>query len=237
MVDTTRRDFDEALAELRTDVIRLAAMVGESIGAGTHALLDSDLQMADRVIGGHRPIDELNASIELRTYQLFALKQPMAVDLRTLIAVLRILQELDLTGALMASIAKAARRLYPHDLPPRIRGLIEQMGAQASVQLHLAVDAFADVDSSLAGALGDIDDVMDDLQKQLFRAIFDTCEKDEAGLQQAVQMALVGRYYERVADHAVQIARWVDFMVTGDLPGHAATAEGDEGAEGEQTGA
>ena len=94
------------------------------------------------------------------------------------------------------------------------------MGQQAQVQMRAAVDAFADGDLALAAALPDMDDVMDDLQKDLFRAILtaDADPPDEGMLQRAVQMALVGRYYERVADHAVQIGRWVAFMVTGDLP-------------------
>jgi phosphate transport system protein len=124
----------------------------------------------------------------------------------------------------MRNVARATRRLYPRELPPRIRGIIERMGAQASVQMHLAVDAFADSDEKIATALPDMDDVMDDLQKELFRTIFAGFSggpTDEAQLQMAVQLAFVGRDYERTADHAVMIGRWVEFMVTGKLPGEA----------------
>jgi phosphate transport system protein len=96
------------------------------------------------------------------------------------------------------------------------------MGAQASVQTHLAVDAFADGDEAIASALPDMDDVMDDLQKELFRAIFSGFSGEstnEAALQMAVQLAFVGRDYERAADHAVMVGRWVEFMITGQLPG------------------
>ncbi|MGH9012478.1 MAG: phosphate signaling complex protein PhoU [Acidimicrobiia bacterium] len=214
-----RKSFDEHLTELKADVIRMAAMVGESIGAGTEALLDADLGVVERVLANDDQIDALEHDLELRAYELIATQQPMAVDLRTLLAVLRILHELELTGDLMVTVAKAARRIYPSQLPPRIRGLIERMGAQASVQWQLAVDAFADDDQSLAAALPDMDDVMDDLQKQMFRAIFEALTPDEAGLQMAVQLALIGRYYERVADHAVMIGVWTEFVVTGELPG------------------
>ncbi len=221
---TERKGLDEQLQELRGDIIKLAAMVGESIGAGTRAVLDADLGLAEQVIAGDQAIHQTNLAIETRSYELFALQQPLlAVDLRTLLATLRILGELELTANLMVSIAKASRRLFPSELPPKIRGLIERMGAQGSVQLNLAVDAFADLEPSLAAALADLDDVMDDLQKELFRAIFEHCANDEAGLQQAVQLALLGRFYERVADHAVQIGRWVTFMVTGELPDGAET--------------
>ncbi|MGQ0805954.1 MAG: phosphate signaling complex protein PhoU [Actinomycetota bacterium] len=214
-----RKSFDEHLTELKADVIRMAAMVGESIGAGTQALLDADLGVVEQVLANDDQIDALEHDLELRAYELIATQQPMAVDLRTLLAVLRILHELELTGDLMVTVAKAARRIYPTQLPPRIRGLIERMGDQASKQWQLAVDAFADDDQSLAAALPDMDDVMDDLQKQLFRAIFETLTPDEAGLQMAVQLALIGRYYERVADHAVGIGVWTQFVVTGELPG------------------
>ncbi|MCJ7672050.1 MAG: hypothetical protein MUP67_08365 [Acidimicrobiia bacterium] len=149
---------------------------------------------------------------------MFATQQPMAGDLRTLLAVLRILQEIQLTADLTVTISKATRRLYPGELAPKVRGLIERMGSQANAQLSLAVDAFADANVAAAAALPDMDDVMDDLQKELFRAIFETTVGNEAGIQTAVQLALVGRYYERIADHAVLIGAWTRFMVTGEFP-------------------
>src|SRR5207244_12618359 len=92
--------------------------------------------------------------------------------LRTRPAILRSLHEIELAAGLMRNVARATRRVDPRELPPRIRGIIERMGAQASVQTRLAIDAFADEDVAVATALPDMDDVMDDLQKELFRAIF-----------------------------------------------------------------
>jgi phosphate transport system protein len=221
----TRRTFDEQVNEVRAEVVKLAVKSCEQIGASTQALLDADLTVVDDIYDAYREIKERVLQIEHRVYQLFALQQPMASDLRALLAVLRILHEIELTGGLMRNVARATRRLYPRELPPRIRGIIERMGAQASVQTHLAVDAFADGDEAVAAALPDMDDVMDDLQKELFRAIFAGFSgesTDEAALQMAVQLAFVGRDYERAADHAVMIGRWVAFMITGQLPGDAA---------------
>ena len=216
-----RRSFGEELDEVRGDVIKLSGLTAEAIGAATQSLLDADLSSVERIVADDARIDELKETTELRVYEIFATQQPMAVDLRTLLAVLRILQEIQLTSDLAVSIAKATRRLYPGELAPKIRGLLERMGAQATVQLNLAVDAFADNDPAMAAALPDMDDVMDDLQKDLFRQIFETCSNDEVGLQQAVQLALLGRYYERIADHAVLIGAWTRFMVTGELPTRA----------------
>jgi phosphate transport system protein len=218
-----RRSFGEHLDEIRADVIKLAGFTSEAIGACTQGLLDADLAGAERVVADDVRIDDLKESLEHRVYEIFATQQPMAGDLRTLLAVLRILQEIQLTADLTVSVAKATRRLYPGTLPPKVRGLIERMGAQAAVQLNLAVDSFADAEVATASALPDMDDVMDDLQKELFRAIFQHCGGDEAGLQQAVQLALIGRYYERMADHAVLIGAWTNFMVTGEFPTRAET--------------
>lgn len=221
----TRRSYHEQLHEIREDVIKLAAKACEQIGAATQALLDADLSLVDHIYDDYRDIEGRVLQVEHRVYQLFALQQPMASDLRELLAVLRILHEIELTAGLMRNVARATRRLYPRQLDPRIRGILERMGAQASVQVHLAVDAFSDNDARVAAALPDMDDVMDDLQKELFRAIFAVGAPDESALQMAVQIAFVGRDYERAADHAVMIGKWVAFMVTGELPGD----EPDEG--------
>jgi phosphate transport system protein len=218
----TRRTFDEQLHEVRAEVVKLAVKICEQIGAATQAFLDADLTLVDEIYDAHREIKERVLQIEHRVYQLFALQQPMASDLRAMLAVLRILHEIELTGGLMRTTAKAARRLYPQELPPRVRGILERMGQQAQVQMRAAVDAFADGDLALAAALPDMDDVMDDLQKELFRAIFAGFageSTDEGVLQMAVQLAFVGRDYERAADHSVMIGRWVEFMITGQLPG------------------
>lgn len=224
-----RRSFAEHLDEIRADVIKLAGFTSEAIGACTQALLDADLGGAEGVIANDGRIDDLKESLEFRVYEFLATQQPMAGDLRTLLAVLRILQEVQLTADLTVSVAKATRRLYPGTLPPKVRGLIERMGAQAAVQLNLAVDAFADEEAAIAAALPDMDDVMDDLQKELFRAIFQFCKGDEeAGLSQAVQLALIGRYYERMADHAVLIGAWTNFMITGEFPTRSDVQESTE---------
>ncbi len=215
-----RKVFHEELQELCRDVIRLSAMASEAIQAGTAALLEFDLVTADRVIMNDELMDDLAHSMEERIYLLLARQQPMAIDLRTLVATLRVVHELERTGDLMINVAKATRRLYPHPLEPRLRGLIDRMREQATAQLQVAADAFADRDPARAKALEDMDDVMDDLQKELFRTIFSSPASGEAGVQRAVQVALVGRYFERIADHSVNVAERVAYMVTGHLYDH-----------------
>ena len=210
-----RKAFHEELDEIAVDVVRLGAMAAQSIEIGTDAFLDADLEAAERLVAEDRALDELMHSIEGRSYLLLARQQPMAVDLRTLVTVLRVIHELERVGDLMVNVAKAARRLYPYQLDPKIRGLIHRMRGQAIAQLNVAVESFAHRDPARAAALGDMDDAMDDLQKDLFRTIFAGGADDEASLQRAVQIALVGRYFERIADHAVNTGERVAFMVTG----------------------
>lgn len=224
----TRKSFHEELDQLRHDVIVLAAAAEEAIQAGTAALLDGDLAAVEKVIAEDRHIDELTHSAEDRCYELLARQQPMAVDLRILVTVLRIIHELERVGDLMVNVAKTTRRLFPGELEPRVRGIIDRMREQASAQVRLAVDAFADRDPVRAGALADMDDVMDDLQKELFRAVFAGKTDDEHALHRAVQIALVGRYFERIADHAVNVGERVEFMVTGHFRSAERTARGGE---------
>lgn len=213
----TRKAFHEELDEIARDVVRLGAMASQSIQVGTDAFLDADLAAAERLVSDDRALDEIMHSIESRTYLLLARQQPMAVDLRMLVTVLRVIHELERVGDLMVNVAKATRRLYPYELDPKIRGLIHRMREQATAQLTVAVESFAHRDPARAAALGDMDDAMDDLQKDLFRVIFTSHVADEASLQRAVQIALVGRYFERIADHAVNTGERVSFMVTGEF--------------------
>ena len=150
----TPKLFHEELDQLHADAVRLAAMASESIQAGTACLLDFDLSAAKAVIAGDKVLDDLTHSIEERTYLLLARQQPMAVDLRMLVTTLRIIHELERIGDLMVNVAKGARRLYPGPLDPKVRGIIDRMRSQATAQLQLATDTFAERDPAKASALG-----------------------------------------------------------------------------------
>jgi phosphate transport system protein len=214
-----RRPLADELDEVRGDIIRLAALTTEAIAQGTAAFLDGDLAMAEAVVEGDDRIDDLYHQIEDRLLLILATQSPVAVDLRIVVTMMRINHELERDADLMVNVAKTTRRIYPHELDPKVRGIIDRMGVQASNQTRLAIDAFADSDPSWAAALGDMDDTMDELTKSLFRHILAWGASDEATVLQAVQVALVARHYERIADHAVTIAERVQYMVTGTHPG------------------
>ena len=223
-METLRNEFQEELENLRSDLIRLGAMVTETIGRGTAALLDRDLHAAQVLIDGDDAIDDFSLGLEERCCQLLALQAPIAGDLRFVLTTLRLISELERSADLMVNVCKASRRIYDVEFGPQLRGLIEQMGIEASFLVRSAIDAYVDADTSLAAALDDIDDRLDELQVNYVQAIFTRHSEADLGLQGAVQLAMIGRYYERIGDHAVNIGERVMYMVTGWLPEHSGSA-------------
>ena len=213
-----RHAFHEELDLLHKEVNALGQLGIDAIQSGTDAFVAGNLEGVERVIEQDKAIDELMFSIEVRAYELVAMQQPMAIDLRTLIAIMRVVHELERVGDNMVNVVKAGRRMHPYELSNDTKTLLNKMRDQAITQLRTALDAFAARDAAKAAALADMDDLMDDLQKALFRTIFRESEKDDDATQRAVQLALVGRYYERVADHAVNVGDRVPFMVSGWTP-------------------
>ena len=209
------RHFEHELGQLKERLLAMGGLAEDRVRTAMLGLVERDRDLIEEVLGGDMPLNELHIEIDDLCLKLLALHSPMAADLRMLVTVLRVIHELERIGDLMAKVAKAARRLYPHEVEPKIRGLVDRMRDQAAAQLRLAIEAFADRDVAKAAALADMDDVMDELQKELFQAIFSLQSPDDSTLQLAVQIALVGRFYERAGDHAANVADRVQFMVTG----------------------
>lgn len=215
-----RKSFHHDLDFVRGEVVRLAGMVTESLAQATQAMLDGDLDIAESIIKNDDVLDALTLDIEERCYQLLALQQPMAIDLRTLLTDLRLAAEIERAGDLVVNIMKSTRRLYGVTLDPVIRGMIDQLGHKVGRLFRLSIDAYVDGDVALASALDDMDDDVDDLHSDYIQAIFEAHERRHTDVQVAVQLALVGRYYERIADHAVNIGERVQYMLTGWVPEH-----------------
>ena len=216
-----RIKYHREVALLRSDLIRLGAMVIETIPQGTEILLSGSLTGAQALVDKDDEIDSLSISVEERTYSLMARQAPIAGELRHLIAVTKLTAELERSADLMVNITKAARRMYGDDLTPQIRGLVKQMSDEAHKLMRLAIDAYADADESLAAALDDIDDELDQLNRDMIEAIFAAAASGAVQLQGAVQLALIARYYERIGDHAVNIGDRVRYMISGWLPEEA----------------
>ncbi len=219
-----RKNFHHELDAIRDDVVRAAGMVTESLARATQAFLDGDLEIADEIIRNDDIVDALTIDVEERCFQLLALQQPMASDLRAIVTAIRVLPEIERTHDLITNIMKATRRTYGVDFAPKLRGLIEQMGSGVHRLYRLAIDAYIDRNTALADALDDMDDEIDNLHREFIAAIFEIREGREIELPIAVQLAMVGRFYERIGDHAVNIGERVHYMVTGWLPEHTGAA-------------
>lgn len=223
MTEQIRRVHIE-IETIREEIVKLAAYATEAVSRATQALLDSNLTEAQNVIDGDDVLDDVALTIEEDCQRLLALHQPMAGDLRQILSALWITAELERSGDLASNICKGTRRLFGTELTPQLRGLIAEMGEEAVRLTRLGVDAYADADSGLAAALDDIDDRLDGLHRSFVRVIIEAGIRASLDTQPAVQLALIGRYYERIGDHAVNIGDRVRYMVDGWVPEHAGAA-------------
>lgn len=213
-----RRAFHDDLASVREALARLTSSVIEEIPRATNVLLDGDLEGAEYVIRSDDEIDARSVELEERTYQLIALQAPVASDLRALVAVAKIIADVERSADLCVNICKAARRIYRHRLDPRLRGIIAKMGEQAQLLYEAALESFVDNDEAKAAALDDMDSTLDSLQREMIRAIVQCSAEGQLDLETAVQLAMVARFYERIGDHAVNMGERVRYVVSGWLP-------------------
>lgn len=212
--------FRAQVDELDAEVAHLGALCCETVPRGTTALLTGDFELAQRLIDDDDVIDDLTVAIEDRCLTILARHAPKASELRRIVTVMWLAHELERSADLMTNVAKSARRMLGRQLNPEIRGHLAAMGSEANRLLRLSVDAYADSDVALASALGDIDDRLDELNREIIGLIFEAQAADRIDLTAAVQLALIARYYERVGDHAVNIGERVRYMVTGWSPEH-----------------
>ncbi len=219
-----RREYHRQMDELKADILRLGGMVIETIPRGTEVLLSGNLKVAKELIDYDDQIDRLSVDIEDRVYTIMARQAPAAGELRALVTISKLVAELERSADLMVNVSKASRRMYGSEMSPRIRGIASSMATEAQKLMQFSLDAYADSDESLAAALDDIDDALDELNVDMVEAVFAAHTDGLIDLQAAVQLALVARYYERIGDHAVNIGHRVIYMVTGWMPEHDGAA-------------
>ena len=219
-----RQTYHDELEEIRHQIVRLAGSVIEGIPRATSILLDGDLEGADYMISADDEVDARALDIEEECYRIIALQAPVAVELRTLVAAVRIVAEVERSADLAVNICKAARRLYGHGLDPRLRGLITRMADQAQALYIAAIDSYIENDAAKAGAIGDMDSLLDGLHREFIQVIFESHAAGRIDLEVAVQLAVVARFYERIGDHAVNVGERVRYVVTGWLPEHDGAA-------------
>jgi len=211
-----RDQYYEQLDAIVDDLVDLTGTVRRAVADATKALLQADGQIAESVIAGDKDIDESTEVIEERTLLLLATQQPVATDLRQLVATLRMLADLQRMGDLSVHVAKIARRRMPESaVPEHLHPTILSMASVADSMIESASRIVANRDVAKAAQLEAEDDEMDLLRKDLFRSLLG--DSWSHGVEPAVDIALLGRYYERIGDHAVSMARRVVYLVTGQL--------------------
>ena len=210
-----RNAFQEELDSIHDTLVKMGKLVEESMSEATKALLQPNLEIAEKVIKNDDVIDDMQHELDARTMMIIARQSPVAGDLRTLVTSLRMSADLERMGDMAHHIAKLARMRFPNcAVPNEIKEIITNMDRVAVSIIEKTTKAIDTRNTTLALELEKDDDEMDKLHRQLFKVLMD--DKWEHGTEVAIDMTLLGRYYERCADHAVSVGRRVYYMVNGE---------------------
>jgi len=208
------RHFDEELKELKEKLLRMASLAEEAIARSIKALVERDEALCREVIKADHVIDDLEVEVDEVCLRLMALRQPIAKDLRFITSALKINSDLERIGDLSVNIAEAT--IYMLDKPP-LKPLIDipRMAQLAQAMVKDSLDAFVNLDADLARDVCRRDDAVDDLNNQIFRELLTYMMEDPKAVTRAVDLILIGRNLERIADHATNISEDVVYMVKG----------------------
>jgi phosphate transport system protein len=210
-----RTAFHAQLEALKTTLGDMCGTAGVAMERATQALLQADLLLAEQVITDHELLLAMRAKLEESAFLLLALQAPVAGDLRTIVGSMQTVANAERMGGLARHVAKIVRRRHPaHVLPEEVNGYFAEMGAVAVDLGKLAREVVLSDDPDRAAQIRHDDDTMDQLHSHLFTVLMDREWKH--GVASAVDVTLLGRFYERFADHAVQIGNRVVFQVTGE---------------------
>ena len=210
-----RTSFHEDLDKISEHLVEMTRLAGLAMSRATTALLGADLHLAESVIAADEQIDALRRETDEASIDILARQQPVATDLRRVVTAMRMSSDLERMGDLARHVAEVARLRYPDSaIQPLMRPTIQQMGQVAERIVAKAGSVIAGKDIETALALERDDDEMDRLHRDVFNLLMDG--KWKYGTEAAVDATLVGRYYERFADHAVSVARRVVYLVTGE---------------------
>jgi phosphate transport system protein len=212
-----RDQYQQQLDSVLDELVQMTGGVRAALKQATRALLEADAAAAESVISGDLAIDAARERIEEESFDIMARQAPVAGDLRMLVASLRMVSDLERMGDLSVHVAKVARLRFPTKAVPEILiPTITAMAETADEMVASAAEIVASRDVAAALELEAADDKMDKLRRSMFRTLLS--ETWDEGVEPAVDMALLGRYYERIGDHAVSMARRIVFLVTGQHP-------------------
>jgi phosphate transport system protein len=213
-----RDAYTEQLDELAEALAGMCEDVAKAMEKATSALLHADLQLAEQVIDEDIRIDEIRHLAEERAFALLVLQAPVATDLRIVVSAIHGAGDIERMGDLALHVAQAARRRHPQPvLPAEIAPYFAEMGRVGVALARKAGEVIRSRDLAAAAELESDDDAMDDLHKHMFTVLMDRTWTH--GVEAAVDVTLLARFYERYADHAVAVARRIVYVVTGQMPG------------------
>jgi len=213
--------FQEELEALQSRLLEMGGLAEERVRACIDALESRDLAVVAQVMAGDEPINQLHIEIDNRCFRLLALHQPMATDLRAIVAAVKINSDLERVGDLAVNIAEAARRYYDCGSVPE-QDLVPRLADAAQAMLQWAWEAFVHGNLGLAQSVLERDDSLDSLRDQAFRRLADTMAKNPACMASVLELMLVTRHLERIGDHATNIAEDAFFVVAGEDVRHNA---------------
>ena len=207
------RHFQEELEQLKTRLLEMGGLAEEQVRIAIKGLVDRDHDHIDRVLTSDEPLNALHIEIDNRCFTLLALFQPMAADLRAIVAAVKINTDLERVGDLAVNIAEAARRYVQR---PPVKKLIDipRMAGIAQSMLRDALDAFVRRDMQLARQVLNEDDKLDDLKTQIFRELLTYMLQDPSTIEPSLELILISRHLERIGDHATNIAEDFIFIVS-----------------------
>ena len=207
------RHFQDELDSLKERLLAMGGLAEERVRESVRGLMDRDGAALDAVLGGDQPINNLHIELDDRCFKLLALHQPMAADLRVIVAAVKINTDLERVGDLAINIAEAGKRYLRHaPVKPLID--IPRMGELAQSMLRDALDAFVRRDIALAEAVLAADDTLDALKTQIFRELLTYMLQNPATIEPALDLILISRHLERIGDHATNVAEDVIFILS-----------------------
>ena len=214
-----QRRFDEELAELKQQILRMGSLVEGQIRQALNALIDRDDELAKEVIDNDRQVNTMDVAVDEACLELLALQAPAARDLRFITTAMKISTELERMSDLAENICERAIELHEE---PQLKPYIDipLMAERAIKMVGEALDAFVRGDSGLARKVLDEDDYIDELNEQIFRELLSFMMENPQTISRAIRLSFISKYIERIADHATNVAELVVYMVEGKIIRH-----------------
>ncbi|MCP5030826.1 MAG: phosphate signaling complex protein PhoU, partial [Actinomycetia bacterium] len=233
-MNVIRSELNGRLERLRTNLLAMTELVAQRVDEVTAALLERDVAKADELVIGDDEIDLMAQEVEELCVDTLIREQPVAGDLRAIVAAMHMNSDIERSGDLTTNIAKAVGRMQGSRPPDRIRDLIVRMAEQAKFLFEQAGEAYRALDPEMAASIDDLDDVLDDLHRTYVEVVIGASRHGELEAHETLQLALIGRFYERIGDHAENMGERTRYIISGWTPESAGADRARARSRGEQ---